>query len=78
MKGTWGGTYPLLGKLPRTLILRVAQQFDYASLIGGKAGDLLDDVPDKGRTAGEAALGAADARAQLDGGGFLKKRERPG
>ena len=63
--------YPLLRDLPRTLILGVPQQFHYAALVRGKAGDFLDDAADERGAAGQAAFGAGDAGALLDGCGFL-------
>lgn len=53
-------TYPLLSKLPGALVLSVSQKFNDTALIGGKTGDLADDVTDEGSAAGRTALGAAD------------------
>lgn len=64
-------TYPLLGQLPRALILAVAQQLDDAALVGGQAGDFLDDLADERRALGELAFGFGDAGGWLEGGCFL-------
>ena len=53
-------TYPLLSKLPGALVLSVSQKFNDTALIGGKTGDLADDVTDEGSAAGRTAFGAAD------------------
>lgn len=41
-------TNSLLGELPGTLVLRVPQQFNNATLVGCETGDLLDDFADEG------------------------------
>ena len=42
--GRAGATDSLLGQLAGALVLGVAQQLDHTALVGGKAGDLLDDI----------------------------------
>lgn len=65
-------TYPLLGELPSPLVLCVPQEFNDAALIGGKTGDLADNVADEGSPTGGTALGAADTGlGGVKGGGFL-------
>lgn len=50
-------TYPLLGELTGTLVLGVAEQLDAAALVGGEAGDLLDDVTDERGALAQVTLG---------------------
>ena len=65
-------TYPLLSKLPGALVLSVSQKFNDTALIGGKTGDLADDVTDEGSAACRVALGAADTGLRgVEGGSFL-------
>lgn len=66
-------TYPLLGQLPRPLVLAVPQQFNNTSLIWCETRNLLDDFADEGRALGEVALGTGDAWLALDEGGFLAR-----
>ena len=74
----WGGEvasdiypYPLLGELTGALVLAVAEELDDAALVGGEAGDLLDDVADESGALAQVALGPADAGLDDAGGGFL-------
>ncbi len=72
-EGGKGGakTYSLLGQLPRTLVLAVAQQFDHPSLVRGEAGDFFDDLAHEGGAFGEVAFGSRDARFAVEGRGGL-------
>lgn len=69
--GTAKGSEPLLRQLAGTLVLGVAQQLNDATLVGGKAGNLLDDVADEGGALAQVALGARDTGLDNAGGGLL-------
>lgn len=65
-------TYPLLCELSRSLVLAVSQQFDNATLIRSKAGDLLDDVADESGALAQGSLAAGNARLGGDGCDLLQ------
>lgn len=69
--GTAEGTEPLLGELTGTLVLGVAEQLDAAALVGGEAGDLLDDVTDERGALAQVTLGAGDSGLDNTGGGLV-------
>jgi hypothetical protein len=70
-----GHSYLFLRELTRALVLAVAEQFDDAALIGGKASNLLDEVTDESGPLAEVALGAAHAGLADAGGGLLYSGE---
>jgi len=69
-------TYPLLGQLPRTLVLAVPQQFNHTALVRCQAGNFLDDFADEGGAFAERALAPGYSRFGIDGCDFLEDRQQ--
>jgi len=71
------GAEPLLSELARALVLGVAEEFDDATLVGGEARNLLDNVPHESSALAEVALGARNTGLRLARGDLLYTR-KPG
>jgi len=69
--GTTEGTETLLGELTGALVARVAEQLNNTALVGGEAGNLLDDLTNKRGALAQVALGPRDAGLVHARGGLL-------